>query len=187
MNASKYKWLVNKIACKNRACEHKLHPSHNRSFLSIAKEYLWSVTCTIKPIKCLIRIENFMAISYQQKSYESWKFEKVVIFHVPTCPVFAGSVTYVNVLVIFISVELFLFLKTYDILPQQFNWHPGIHLCLCIHLGWLGSIILMNKLYGIWPKQAFRRIQNAFIQLLHNLWLHLQIICSYMLWNNFFY
>jgi len=37
-------------------------PSHNKSFLSAATEYLWPVICTIKPTKCLMMIENFRAI-----------------------------------------------------------------------------------------------------------------------------
>ena len=31
--------------CKNRACGHKLHLSHNRSYLSNEIEHLHSVTC----------------------------------------------------------------------------------------------------------------------------------------------
>jgi len=77
-------------ACENRTCGHKLHPV--KSSLSTATEYLWSVTFTIKPIKCLIMEINFMAIRWSAKS-DTWKFDKVVKFCVSTCLVFAGSVT----------------------------------------------------------------------------------------------
>ena len=36
-----------------------------------------------------------MTIAYHHKSYDSRKFEKVFKFHVPTCPVFTGPVTFV--------------------------------------------------------------------------------------------
>jgi len=47
--------------------------SHNRPFLSTATEYLWSVTCSIKSIKCLIRVAKFMAIGDQQKKIQVMK------------------------------------------------------------------------------------------------------------------
>ena len=36
-------------------------PSHNISYLSIGIEYFHSVTCIVKPTKCLISAENCMA------------------------------------------------------------------------------------------------------------------------------
>jgi len=50
--------------------------SHNRSSLRTAKEYLCSVTCTIKPIKYLIRMQIFMAMNDQKKSYMSHEIFK---------------------------------------------------------------------------------------------------------------
>ena len=38
-------------------------PSHYRSYLSIGTEYLHSVTCHHKPIKCLQRVENGIVIA----------------------------------------------------------------------------------------------------------------------------
>ena len=38
-------------------------PSHYRLYLSTGTEYLHSVTCIIKPIKCLLRVENCIAIA----------------------------------------------------------------------------------------------------------------------------
>jgi len=42
-------------------------PSHNKSFLRTEKEYLYSVTYRIKPIKYVIKVPNFMAISDQKE------------------------------------------------------------------------------------------------------------------------
>jgi len=42
-------------------------PSHNWPFPSAVTEYLWCVTYTIKPIKCLIRVANLMAIGAAKK------------------------------------------------------------------------------------------------------------------------
>ena len=39
-------------------------PSHYKSYLSSGIKYLHSVTCIIKPIRCLISDENCMAIAY---------------------------------------------------------------------------------------------------------------------------
>ena len=42
-------------------------PSLYRSYLSIGTEYLHSVTCILKPIKCLLRAENCIAIALWYK------------------------------------------------------------------------------------------------------------------------
>ena len=38
--------------------------SHYRSYLSTGTEYFHSVTCTMKPLKCLLSDKNFIAITY---------------------------------------------------------------------------------------------------------------------------
>ena len=38
-------------------------PSHYRLYFSVETEYLHSVTCIIKPNKCLLRTETFIAIA----------------------------------------------------------------------------------------------------------------------------
>ena len=44
-------------------------PSHNRLYLSTRMEYLYFVTCIIKPCNCLICAENCMAIPTYHQSY----------------------------------------------------------------------------------------------------------------------
>ena len=63
--------------------------SHNMSYLSTEVEYFHSVTCIVKPTKCLISAENFIVT-------ELWntKFEKVSNFYFPACPIFVGPVTF---------------------------------------------------------------------------------------------
>ena len=63
----------------------------NISYLSTGIEYIHSVTCMLQPTTFVISAENCMA-----KQYWNTKFEKVTKFYVPTCPIFAGLVTYMH-------------------------------------------------------------------------------------------
>ena len=64
-----------------------------RSYLRTGTEYLHSVTCIVKPVKCLPRAENCIAIAQWCKMLCTMKVEKVGKNHVPTCPIIAGPVT----------------------------------------------------------------------------------------------
>jgi len=73
------------------------------------------------------------------------------------------SLAWGNMSVIFISIVLFLFLKTYDILPQQFNCHPD---CLCIHLRWLGSRWIIYIEFGpSKPSEGFKMLSFNFYRI----------------------
>jgi len=62
-------------------------PSHNKSFLSTVTEYLWSVTCTIKPM-----LNKHYCHRYHKEKLSAMKLKKVVEFNVFSYPLFAGPV-----------------------------------------------------------------------------------------------
>ena len=63
-------------ACKNRAYGLNYTMSFDDTYLNFEMQYLDSVSSVVKPNKLSTNLENFVAVPYWNKSYESQKFEK---------------------------------------------------------------------------------------------------------------